>query len=160
LTAWPGAATSLARGRAAAAPPSRAQVAQLVEQGTENPRVGGSIPPLGTTNSSSYAASFRARIPACGILVPSCPRTRGDICQPARAENDRCATLSTERYDQRRYELAAARQRARWQVLWYERFTLDYNELELEYAKYEGTPPPEPDHEELARVAAARNLLG
>ncbi len=25
-----------------------AQVAQLVEQGTENPRVGGSIPPLGT----------------------------------------------------------------------------------------------------------------
>jgi hypothetical protein len=27
---------------------SRAQVAQLVEQRTENPRVGGSIPPLGT----------------------------------------------------------------------------------------------------------------
>ena len=26
---------------------SFAQVAQLVEQGTENPRVGGSIPPLG-----------------------------------------------------------------------------------------------------------------
>ena len=26
-----------------------AQVAQLVEQGTENPCVGGSIPPLGTT---------------------------------------------------------------------------------------------------------------
>ena len=26
-----------------------AQVAQSVEQGTENPRVGGSIPPLGTT---------------------------------------------------------------------------------------------------------------
>ena len=26
-----------------------AQVAQLVEQWTENPRVGGSIPPLGTT---------------------------------------------------------------------------------------------------------------
>ena len=26
----------------------RAQVAQLVEQWTENPRVGGSIPPLGT----------------------------------------------------------------------------------------------------------------
>ena len=26
-----------------------AQVAQLVEQRTENPRVGGSIPPLGTT---------------------------------------------------------------------------------------------------------------
>ena len=29
---------------------SCAQVAQLVEQRTENPRVGGSIPPLGTTN--------------------------------------------------------------------------------------------------------------
>jgi hypothetical protein len=28
--------------------PERAQVAQLVEQRTENPRVGGSIPPLGT----------------------------------------------------------------------------------------------------------------
>ena len=28
---------------------SFAQVAQLVEQGTENPCVGGSIPPLGTT---------------------------------------------------------------------------------------------------------------
>ena len=26
-----------------------AQIAQSVEQGTENPRVGGSIPPLGTT---------------------------------------------------------------------------------------------------------------
>jgi hypothetical protein len=37
-----------------ACPPKRirkglAQVAQLVEQRTENPRVGGSIPPLGTT---------------------------------------------------------------------------------------------------------------
>ena len=29
--------------------PGYAQVAQLVEQWTENPRVGGSIPPLGTT---------------------------------------------------------------------------------------------------------------
>ena len=29
----------------------RAQVAQLVEQWTENPRVGGSIPPLGTIPS-------------------------------------------------------------------------------------------------------------
>jgi hypothetical protein len=28
--------------------PQKAQVAQLVEQRTENPRVGGSIPPLGT----------------------------------------------------------------------------------------------------------------
>jgi hypothetical protein len=29
--------------------PSGGQVAQLVEQRTENPRVGGSIPPLATT---------------------------------------------------------------------------------------------------------------
>ncbi len=28
-----------------------AQIAQSVEQGTENPRVGGSIPPLGTKNA-------------------------------------------------------------------------------------------------------------
>ena len=32
---------------------SCAQVAQLVEQGTENPCVGGSIPPLGTTFSNN-----------------------------------------------------------------------------------------------------------
>ncbi len=31
-----------------------AQVAQLVEQRTENPRVGGSIPPLGTIFSLSF----------------------------------------------------------------------------------------------------------
>ena len=31
-----------------------AQVAQLVEQRTENPRVGGSIPPLGTTFPSEF----------------------------------------------------------------------------------------------------------
>src|SRR6267143_6534529 len=41
--------------------PRQAQVAQLVEQGTENPRVGGSIPPLGT-NSAELA------VPAC----PAC----------------------------------------------------------------------------------------
>ena len=34
--------------------PHRAQVAQLVEQRTENPRVGGSIPPLGTIFSITY----------------------------------------------------------------------------------------------------------
>ena len=36
-------------GQIAPITPPDAQVAQLVEQGTENPRVGGSIPPLGTT---------------------------------------------------------------------------------------------------------------
>ena len=34
-------------------PPPRAQVALLVEQRTENPRVGGSIPSLGTTSNPS-----------------------------------------------------------------------------------------------------------
>ena len=33
---------------------TRAQVAQLVEQWTENPRVGGSNPPLGTTYLVPY----------------------------------------------------------------------------------------------------------
>ena len=33
-----------------------AQVAQLVEQRTENPRVGGSNPPLGTTISIGYVS--------------------------------------------------------------------------------------------------------
>ena len=39
-----------ARGRGFESHPLRqyAQIAQSVEQGTENPRVGGSIPPLGT----------------------------------------------------------------------------------------------------------------
>ena len=32
-------------------PPIDARVAQLVEQRTENPRVGGSNPPLGTTKT-------------------------------------------------------------------------------------------------------------
>ena len=35
----------------------KAQIAQSVEQGIENPRVGGSIPPLGTT---SYLISSKA----------------------------------------------------------------------------------------------------
>jgi hypothetical protein len=34
-----------------------AQVAQSVEQGTENPRVGGSIPPLGTINKFNKLTS-------------------------------------------------------------------------------------------------------
>ncbi len=50
------------RGVVRAAPrfsrPGDAQVAQLVEQRTENPRVGGSIPPLGTNIFSSLAAQL------------------------------------------------------------------------------------------------------
>jgi len=67
---------------------------------------------------------------------------------------------SASRYDERSYDLAKARQEARWEVLWYERFALDYRQLELDEAEFHGTPPPEPDHEHLARVAAARELLG
>ncbi len=37
---------------------SEAQVAQSVEQRTENPRVDGSIPPLGTTNSKTSLNLF------------------------------------------------------------------------------------------------------
>ena len=37
------------RSRSNTRPPIGGQVAQLVEQRTENPRVGGSIPPLATT---------------------------------------------------------------------------------------------------------------
>lgn len=66
---------------------------------------------------------------------------------------------TASRYDERRYELAAARQLARWEVLWDERFTLPNSELHLDYAKIDGTPTPEPDDEELVRVAAARSLL-
>ena len=42
-----------------------AQVAQLVEQRTENPRVGGSIPPLGTID-------FLNRDYLCDIMLLSC----------------------------------------------------------------------------------------
>jgi hypothetical protein len=41
------------RGRSNTRPPSGGQVAQLVEQRTENPRVGGSIPPLATNPEDS-----------------------------------------------------------------------------------------------------------
>ena len=41
---------------------SVAQVAQSVEQRTENPRVDGSIPPLGTTNSKASLNLFCERL--------------------------------------------------------------------------------------------------
>ena len=40
---------------------ARAQVAQLVEQWTENPRVGGSSPPLGTIFFNDLVNFFSAR---------------------------------------------------------------------------------------------------
>ena len=50
-------------------PPTGAQVAQLVEQRTENPCVGGSIPPLGTMAASDRR--FRVvRLPSTTPKVP------------------------------------------------------------------------------------------
>src|SRR5207245_9316298 len=43
-----------------------AQVAQLVEQRTENPCVGGSIPPLGTTDVSGSYATLSSASAAAG----------------------------------------------------------------------------------------------
>ncbi len=40
------------------------QVAQLVEQGTENPRVGGSIPSLATSSSRKLAVHRQPPMPA------------------------------------------------------------------------------------------------
>ena len=50
--------------------PPRAQVAQLVEQRTENPRVGGSIPSLGTTFNPSKINGLGSRVlDMCSIRV-------------------------------------------------------------------------------------------
>lgn len=47
-----------------------AQIAQSVEQGTENPRVGGSIPPLGTTTYKDDSVScFFYFLDYCQVLV-------------------------------------------------------------------------------------------
>ena len=43
-----------------------AQIAQSVEQGIENPRVGGSIPSLGTTNTEQKASAMRWGFLLCG----------------------------------------------------------------------------------------------
>jgi hypothetical protein len=45
---------------------TKAQVAQLVEQRTENPRVGGSIPPLGTINYRSLVVLYET---GCAVIV-------------------------------------------------------------------------------------------
>ena len=48
-----------------------AQIAQLVEQGIENPRVGGSIPPLGTIIDKASLARARLFIfGLCARFVP------------------------------------------------------------------------------------------
>ena len=57
--------------------PSLAQVAQLVEQWIENPRVGGSIPPLGTMikNLTHLVGLFAYRALIL-VLDPAPPLTR------------------------------------------------------------------------------------
>ena len=56
-------------GRSNTRPPSGGQVAQLVEQRTENPRVGGSIPPLATINPVSQYARQRQHSPGCAVTL-------------------------------------------------------------------------------------------
>ena len=56
----------------------RAQVAQLVEQWTENPRVGGSNPPLGTTCPRKKASI--SPVPHSLIISSSVPNMPG-FCQ-------------------------------------------------------------------------------
>lgn len=72
-------------------PSPGAQVAQLVEQRTENPCVGGSIPPLGT-----IAASF---LRFCIVWLPSAARRRQcsrfrDFSAPAAMSPDRQGSIS------------------------------------------------------------------
>ena len=47
----------------------QAQIAQSVEQRTENPRVGGSIPPLGTTLITKWPDSVNRLISGSGSVV-------------------------------------------------------------------------------------------
>ena len=54
---------------------TRAQVAQLVEQWTENPRVGGSNPPLGTTFSKIKSQLFSIATQVNG--KPKCAQYAG-----------------------------------------------------------------------------------
>lgn len=44
---------------------SNGQIAQLVEQRTENPRVGGSNPSLATTSSLNHPSFEKTELPPC-----------------------------------------------------------------------------------------------
>ena len=56
------------------------QVAQLVEQRTENPRVGGSIPPLATNFSSTCVVFLESSSVVATVLLPtSSPNTKSPI---------------------------------------------------------------------------------
>ena len=54
------------------------QVAQLVEQGTENPRVGGSIPPLATTVRCATRHAYYSRLQGfVGVCVSEASQAAG-----------------------------------------------------------------------------------
>src|SRR5690606_29395814 len=74
-----------APGRIALIAPSFARIAQLVEQGIENPRVGGSIPPPGTI-LIQYMKASRKR----GFFVQA-PRQSEMISTYAAARNEHIA---------------------------------------------------------------------
>jgi hypothetical protein len=75
------------------------QVAQLVEQGTENPRVGGSIPSLATSRASASAGapvllasrSLLAATVALGTLLAGCQADSCDtLCVRTASSLSRC----------------------------------------------------------------------
>ena len=78
--------------------PPRAQVAQLVEQRTENPRVGGSIPSLGTTsNSLQYLAVTRSHPRfTCGICVFRPRSPSSGACSERRSEQRDFSSWSSQ----------------------------------------------------------------
>ena len=71
---------------------SSAQVAQSVEQRTENPRVDGSIPPLGTT-AKNYATPQNAQVAQSVEQRTENPRVDGSI-PPLGTMNSKGSDLS------------------------------------------------------------------
>ena len=69
----PGEPVGAAHGR----DPDQGQVAQLVEQRTENPRVGGSIPPLATILFKDLRRFFLPRLSDLGAKCPFRAQIRG-----------------------------------------------------------------------------------
>ena len=84
-------------GRSNTRPHPGGQVAQLVEQRTENPRVGGSIPPLATIQINLARASSKANGPGSQLLCagpghpssPSLSATRSPCKIGIRTANDK-----------------------------------------------------------------------
>jgi hypothetical protein len=96
-----------------------AQVAQLVEQRTENPCVGGSIPPLGTANqvdkSACYGDDGRLGRPFC--IASGTTKNRGLLLVSERSQKFRATRLRQERGQGRNKNQRVANWRAaqsRW----------------------------------------------